>query len=459
MKRHYKFDGLLQNKEWITPAYVSIEDNGLLLSIDSLPKDATEYNPIKGFALPGMVNAHSHAFQYAMAGLAERHPHSKSQQNFWTWRNTMYQTALQIAPQQLQDIATMVYSEMLRMGFTHVVEFHYLHHQNDGSEYENISELGIRLLEASQQVGIKITLTPIFYKYGNFGKAPSPDQRRFISRNIKAFNRLLHHTKTEIDNYPLANLGVGAHSLRAAAPSEIIEISQSLSTYTPFHIHASEQLKEVNDAIESIGSRPVEWLLNNLDIIDQLNLVHCTHLTSEELNLLAKSQANVVLCPSTEGNLADGFFKLKEFESQNGSWSIGTDSHIGLSPFEELRLLDYGQRLCSNERTTFSNENDSFSGDFAFEKCIINGRRATGHQQDQFFQIDQPFDALVIDSEAPLIHNTSEEHLLNRIIYTSDPAINLGTMVNGEWTVENNRHKDLNAIRKSFNHSMKQLMA
>jgi len=403
-----------------------------------------------------LQNAHSHAFQYAMVGLTERHLNHQ-QDDFWGWRKAMYQLALSINPDQMEAIATMLYMEMLRHGYTEVAEFHYVHHSVSGKPYNNLAELGERLVNAAKKVGLKITLIPIFYQKGGFGKAAEVHQKRFISKNIAAYLKLLAASEKATQAYADASLAYGVHSLRAVEPTEIKKLLSALNPAMPFHLHISEQLKEVSESIAYLGKRPVEWLTQNIELNEDFHLVHATHLTNEEVMAIAKSKANVVLCPSTEGNLGDGIFSLKTFQKAAGNWSIGTDSHIGLNPFEELKFLDYGQRLISHRRNTFIDNQQGDSGLYALEKFISNGRKAMGKSKTNYFEKGQAFDALVLDAKHPILAVCSIKNLASTIVYASDVSMHLGTMVNGKWVIQKGKHKDGQRIKKQFKKALKQL--
>ncbi|MBK9193005.1 MAG: formimidoylglutamate deiminase [Crocinitomicaceae bacterium] len=344
----YKFNGLLQNDGWLIPAFVSVDDKGKISSISDHTSDKSVID-LNAFAVPGFQNAHSHAFQYAMAGLAERHTTTQTPDDFWSWREAMYKLALQVNPDDTEVIASMLYSEMLRHGYTHVAEFHYVHHDKNGKPYDQLSEMGSRLISAAKKTGIGITMVPIFYQKGGFGKDPVEGQKRFISKDTDSYLKLFEATQKSALQYEHANVALGIHSLRGVDPVCVKEICLHGSKNVPLHIHVSEQLKEVSDSLEYLGRRPVEWMLENCEMDARFHLVHATHVNESELSGIVKSGASVVLCPSTEGNLGDGIFPLRDFISQDGNWSIGTDSHIGLNPMEELRILDYGQRLISTQ--------------------------------------------------------------------------------------------------------------
>jgi formimidoylglutamate deiminase len=443
--KYFQFTGLLQSTGWVAPAYVGIDSKGVIRSIsDKPPAEAAAIESVLGYTLPGFQNAHSHAFQYAMAGLAEKHP-ANSSDDFWSWREAMYRCALAMNPDHVEAVATMLYTEMIRKGYTHVAEFHYLHHDKNGKPYANLSEMGERLIAAATAAGIGITLVPVFYQKGGFDKKPQEQQRRFISKTIDEYFHLLDDTAHMIENYPHAKLGFGVHSLRAVEADDIINTYQQGPKAIPFHVHAAEQQKEIEDCIAHLKSRPVEWLLNNLSVNERFHLVHCTHMNDEEVRRLAESGAHVVICPGTEGNLGDGIFRLTDFKNAGGAWSIGTDSHIHLNPLEDLRWLDYAQRLTTHKRNTFTD------GAFALvSRTLVSGRMAMGNDQKSFFEIGKPLDAVVYDCHSPLLSQTSADHILQRIAYTADASDIWGTLIQGKWIVKQGRHKNLDNILKAF---------
>ena len=450
------FKHLLQKDGWKSNIRVSVDSEGIITSmVETTNSDNAEI--ISGFALPGFQNAHSHAFQYAMAGLAEVHAVSHTSDDFWSWREAMYSLALQVSPDQMESIATMLYSEMARQGYTNVAEFHYVHHQKNGQPYDNLAEMGSRMIAAAQTAGINITLVPIFYQKGGFGQEPNDRQRRFISKDIDTYLNLLAASEEACKNYTGANIGIGIHSMRGVEPSCIAEIAKNGPQNIPFHIHVSEQLKEIEDSLKHLGKRPVEWMLDNVNMSNRFHLVHATHLTDAETKGIAQVGANVVLCPTTEGNLGDGLFPLKNFQNYGGNWSIGTDSHIGINPLEELRVLDYGQRLISHQRNTYTSPKQGDSGQFAIEMATLTGRKAMGDFSTEFFAVGTTLNAAVIDEKAPLLATTSAEKRTSTIVYTADATQQIATIVKGKIVVKEGKHNLQTPIRSAFAETLKSL--
>ena len=450
--KYFRFSGLLQRQGWLSSVFIGVDKNGLIQHLSNQFPDGEEIEKVEGFALPGFQNAHSHAFQYSMAGLAENHP-AGTADDFWSWREEMYRCALAVNPEQSEAIATMLYAEMVRVGYTQVAEFHYLHHDKDGKEYSNLAEMGERMVAAARTAGIKITLVPVFYQKGGFGLEPQPRQKRFISNTVEQYFKLIDASKNILNNYSDASLGFSVHSLRAVDLNDIKTTFNQGPKDLPFHLHVAEQRKEITDCIEFCKKRPMQWLLENLPVDERFHLVHSTHLDDDELNKLAKSKANVVLCPSTEGNLGDGIFRMKEYVKLGGHWTIGTDSHIGLNPLEEFRMIDYRQRLVTNQRNTF--EGDAAS--YLVNESVSFGRKAMGFSTTNNFEMGKPLDAVVFNAKSHLVSETSEKNRLATILYTSDSSRVLGTLVNGKWIVKQQHHQSGQKIKENFSKAMREL--
>ncbi len=434
----YTFKALLQKNGWIDNPTVEVDGNGTIVAIETNATQKGEV--IDGYVIPGFQNAHSHAFQYAMAGKGEYHQKNKDSigegtngDDFWSWRELMYELALTITPERLKEIAIELYVAMRENGYTQVAEFHYVHHDIDGKPYKNLAAMGEALMQAAEVAGIKITLIPIFYQKGGFGQEPNKKQRRFISETVADYKALLDASVEVAKKYEHADVAIGIHSMRGVEPKDIVRVATEFDQQLPFHIHISEQLKEVEDAITYLGKRPVEWLLDNVALTDRFHLVHATHLTEKETIALAKSGANVVLCPSTEGNLGDGIFPLKTYQDNGGRWSIGTDSHIGLNPFEEIRLLDYGQRLITHRRDTFGGYDYEDSGRYAIQQVTVAGRKAMNNFNADYFKIGADFDACIVAASEPTMQNCPTDNLASALIYTADKSMIKGVFVKGVY--------------------------
>jgi formimidoylglutamate deiminase len=455
--KFFRFESLYQREGWLSPAYVGITPTGTVAYLNTKPPTGVAENMVEkvaGHALAGFINAHSHAFQYAMAGLAEYHPTQHQADTFWSWREKMYEIALKISPDALEAVATQLYGEMLRHGYTHVAEFHYLHHDIDGNPYKQVGEMSHRLLKASEKAGIRLTLLPVWYAQGGFGQTPLEKQRRFISASLEDYLELWHYVNRLASRFALADVGFCIHSLRAVTEEQLKQLAilhEQEYPHLPFHIHIAEQQKEVEDCQKYYNKRPVEKLASVVKLSPAYQLVHATHMNTKEIELITQAGAQVVLCPSTEANLGDGFFSVQEFEKAGGKWTIGTDSHIGLNPFEELRWLDYGQRLRTYSRKTFNATSEPDSAKLAYEQAIFSGRRAVGRQDlRNFFEVGKPFDALIIRDDVPLLHQTAPEYRLATILYSSDASWHFGTWVNGHWQILEQQHKQKSTILAQF---------
>lgn len=445
--RVVRFDTLLKDieaDEWVTPAFVALDREGAILSISTKPPENGPGTPprtetVAGMALPGFVNAHSHSFQYAMAGMTECLAPGDPSDSFWSWRERMYQLALQLTPGEIKTIATVVFREMVRQGFTSVVEFHYLLNRPDGKPYTNPIEIAVAVAEAAKDAGIDLMLAPVYYSQSDFGKDPLPEQRRFLSKTVSSYLKQY----SQLSKYMTVHgyrTAVTVHSLRAAKPEDLMEVFQS-DPKAVKHMHIAEQRQEVDGAVAFLKKRPVEWMLENLALDHTYNFTHATHLRSSECENLAKQGVNVILCPSTEGNLGDGFFPLEDFASYGGRFTIGTDSHVSLSPFEELRWLEYGQRNLSQKRNVLLRTHEEDSGRRLAACAIHTGRSAAG-LVDKPFTVGQSFDAIVLDPKHHTIWELPTTHLWSSLIFGHGSQAMTGTMLRGQWAYRKDHESD-----------------
>lgn len=376
-----------------------------------------------GPVIPGIVNAHSHAFQRAIAGLTERS--AGHHDDFWSWRERMYRVALRITPAQLEAIATQLYAELLQGGYTHVCEFHYLHNDLDGRPYANPLEMSLALVRAAAATGIGLTLLPVLYMHSGFGAQAGTgglreDQRRFAStpdsvlRIAQAVNQL---------DLPKVCAGLALHSLRAVDPAALRETTQAAALHGwPIHIHIAEQMQEVDDCITHHGQRPVAWLLDHAAVDPRWNLVHATHTTAQELAGIQSAGAAVVLCPSTEANLGDGVFDLPAYLKLQGAWSVGSDSQVTRRFDEELRLLEYAQRLARRQRNLAARASGLDSSAAALMEGALRGGSAAAGTALAGLAVGQRADFCVLDAEAPALAGIPHDHLLDALIFSSPGA-------------------------------------
>ncbi len=408
------------------------------------------------WVLPGMPNLHSHAFQRAMAGLAERR--GDPADSFWTWREVMYAFAGKIGPDDLRAIATQLYVEMLKVGYTHVCEFHYLHHQPDGKPYADPAAMALALIEAAQETGIGLTLLPTLYMTGGFdGRALGERQRRF-AHNVDGYLRLVERLRL-LENAHL-RVGVALHSLRAVPEDAMRAVLEGIDgmaetrsslpgSMMPIHIHIAEQIGEVQDCLAIRNARPIEWLLDHAPVDARWCLVHATHIDATELGRLAATRASVGLCPTTEANLGDGLFPLKDWLDADGIIGIGSDSHISVSPVEELRWLEYGQRLVTRHRNISSSEEVPSTGAMLYGSALQGGANASGMPIGTFVggnpelpSVGNRADLLVLDEASPLLAGRDAMNLIDTWIFAGNSNLVRDVMVNGEWVVRNFKHRD-----------------
>lgn len=450
--RWLRFSAIWTDKGWLRPGFVELDNDGKITDLRSTaPEGLVEASP--GFAVPGLTNGHSHAFQFAMAGIAENLGANNAHDDFWSWREAMYDLALKVGPDEVEAIATMAYAEFLQAGYTSVVEFHYLHNDPHGSRYQNAAELSERHILAALKTGIRLTIIPIYYNQGDFGTAISARQRRFYSRDIDDYMKLCDSLDRSIQsaNQSLPGLiqrGMGFHSLRAVVPSDAKKLLSLKKKGQAFHFHLAEQQREVDSCLSQWGKRPARWALDELPLDPDCSVVHATHLDSSEATDLAKSRVNVVLCPSTEGNLGDGLFAFPDFHRAGGQWSIGTDSHVGLSPLEELRWLDYGQRLKLEKRNVFLQKSGDDGGEILFRQASSGGYTAAGRDTTVGFSKGQAWDAVIFDS--PLLEATSSPRLLSTLVYATDLRALKSVYVNGRLMVNHGRHLHLGQFAQTF---------
>ena len=400
--------------------------------------------------LTGLPNLHSHAFQRAMAGLAERQ--SDPEDSFWTWRELMYRFAGKVTPETQYAIACQLYAEMLEAGYTTVCEFHYLHHQPDGRPYDDPAEMSNALIAAARDTGIRLTLLPVLYMTGGFdGRALTERQRRF-GHGLDAYLALLQSLRAREDD--TLKVGIALHSLRAVPEAAMRELLAAVAgTPMPVHIHIAEQIGEVQDCQALRGARPVEWLLANAPVDANWTLVHATHLETAEVQGIVASGATVAICPTTEANLGDGLFPLRDFLAAGGHWGVGSDSHVSVSPVEELRWLEYGQRLVTRRRNIAVSAGQPSTGELLYAQALAGGLRACG----QGAAAGQDF--VLLDSHAAALAGATQDDLLDRYVFAGNRALVNETHVAGHRLVSGGRHRDHDAIAHRYGQAMASLLA
>ena len=408
---------------WQKDVNVTIGDDGLITSIESGAKPSGTCVDI---LLPAPANTHSHAFQRAMAGMTERRG-PDPRDSFWTWREIMYRFVDILTPEDMESIAAFLYMEMLEAGFCAVAEFHYLHHQVGGAAYGNIAETAHRIASAAQQAGIGLTLLPVMYAQGGCdGRALVGGQQRF-GNDQDGFAKLFETSKGALKHLPNdTRLGAAAHSIRAVTPEDL-SFAASLAPNAPFHIHIAEQDGEVDEVLKYHGQRPVDWLLNHHDVDARWCLIHATQMSVDETKAVAKSGAAVGLCPITESSLGDGIFNARDYLGAGGVFSIGSDSNVRISLAEELRTLEYTQRLKHRERAVLAT-NDHSSGRVLLEGAAKGGAQASGRGSGEI-AVGKLADLFALDGSAPDLIGKDGDMLLDSFIFSGS-----SNMITNVWS-------------------------
>ena len=407
-------ENILLADGWATNKNIHIED-GIITAINDGPVKGAEI--AQGAVIPGMVNCHSHAFQRAFAGFSEQG--SEGNDSFWTWRKIMYQFLAKLTEVDAKVIAKQLYIEMLKMGYTRVAEFHYLHHAIDGNVYDEkssgLATMADAIFQAAQESGIGLTLLPVLYQYSGFGEqAPNEGQKRFINSTTQ-FNQLVSDCFTLSKQYQNTNVGIAPHSLRAVdkkSLTQAVEHVRSLDNKAPVHIHISEQQKEVDDCLNHYGKRPVQWLLDNLELDKHWCLIHATHIDKQERQGIIAKQAIAGICPTTEANLGDGIFPTTEFLAEQGTLAIGSDSHISVNPIEELRWLEYAQRLIKQQRAILATPEQASVGQNLWQQAASGGAQSTNSNTGSL-AVGKQADLLVLDKQKTQLFANAEQHLLD----------------------------------------------
>jgi formimidoylglutamate deiminase len=437
---------------WRRDVRFEIGDDGTLVSVKSdAAADGAER--ASGPVVPGMGNLHSHAFQRGMAGLTEEG--GPAGDDFWSWRRLMYRFVERLQPDDVEAIATLLYIEMLKGGYTALAEFHYLHHDLDGSAYQAPTTVADRIAAAAHTAGIGLTLLPTVFAQGGFGAKPAaPEQRRFLlsgDRFLKLFDALAARQSG------LLRVGVALHSLRAVTPEQLAEVVahvRAKDAKAPIHIHIAEQTREVNDCLAWSGARPVDWLFDHAQVDKQWCLVHATHMTDGECDRLARSSAVAGLCPVTEANLGDGLFPAERFFAAQGKWGVGSDSQVGLDPFEELRVLEYGQRLTLHRRNVLSGGPGKSTGGHLYRGALAGGAQA----------LAQPIGALAAGKRADLVVLSSDaarhgDTVLDAAVFGPSRHLVRDVMVSGTWRVKDGHHAAEEAARTAYARVMERVLA
>jgi formimidoylglutamate deiminase len=458
-------ENILLNDGWASNKTITIEQ-GIITAIDAGMIEGAEI--ANGAVIPGMVNCHSHAFQRAFAGFSEQG--SEGQDSFWTWRKIMYQFLAQLTEIDAKNIAKQLYIEMLKTGYTRVAEFHYLHHDLDGSTYnasptaENSTSLATMaqaIFDAAKESGIGLTLLPVLYQHSGFGaKSPSDGQKRFIN-STEQFNQLVSDCFTLSEQYSNTNVGIAPHSLRAVDKTSLlsaVEHVRSLDNQAPIHIHISEQQKEVDDCLAHFGKRPVQWLLDNVELDKYWCLIHATHINESERKGIIAKEAIAGICPTTEANLGDGIFPTTAFLAEKGTIAIGSDSHISVNPIEELRWLEYAQRLIKQQRAILATDEEASVGQNLWQQAAVGGAQST-NSNTGCLAIGKQADLLVLDKNKTKLFANANQHILDSMIFASQQNPVSDVMVNGVWQIKAQQHSEQEQASDNFANLLVRLSA
>lgn len=402
---------------WQREVLLTVDASGHWSEISVQTPPPPDAERLAGPVIPSLVNAHSHAFQRAFVGLAERR--EAGEDDFWSWRDRMYALALRISPQQLRAVATQLYAELLRGGYTQVCEFHYLHHPGAGQDFDDELDMAWALAEAAQDAGIGLTLLPAVYTRSGFGaEGLRPDQHRFAANADWAWRAC---QRVLAAGLPRVNAGVALHSLRGASPADIARLVQQVGSHDlPMHIHVAEQTAEVQDCLQATGQRPLQWLAASGHLDARWQLVHATHAEPAEIDAVAASGAGIVLCPGTEANLGDGLPDLPRWLAAGVPLTVGSDSQVTRGWVEELRWLEYGQRLVLRQRNVAAAPGQQpSSAARLFDAAVTGGARAAGFAAWGLTPGARA-DCLVLNREADTLRGLPDEHLLDAVVFGSN---------------------------------------
>ena len=446
------FETALVGETWRDAVRITHRD-GRIAGVDvGAPAQPTDERAAIG--VPGLANVHSHGFQRGMAGLAETA--GPADDDFWTWREVMYRFLDRLGPDDVEAITALAFAEMLEGGFTRVGEFHYLHNAPDGRAYADPAELATRVAAAADQAGIALTLLPVFYAHGGFGgRAPSSGQRRFLS-TTDSFASLVEGARRAVADLPDSRAGVAPHSLRAVTPDELASVV-ALGAGGPIHIHVAEQIKEVSDCEGWSGQRPAAWLLDHADVNAHWCLIHATHVDETEMAAIIRSGAVAGLCPITEANLGDGVFPAARFLTAGGRFGLGTDSNVLIDAGQELRALEYGQRLTRRARNVLAREDRPSVGGTLFAAALAGGAQALGVEAAGF-SVGAPLDALSLDRGHLSLIGRRGDALLDGWIFGARGEAIDGVWRAGRKVVSGGRHVAKAAIAERYRRVLGRLL-
>jgi formiminoglutamate deiminase len=438
---------------WAANVRVVVEGGRITaLHTDQMPQPT---DTVVDTLVPALGNLHSHTFQRAMAGMTEFRMAGKD--SFWTWRDLMYRFTANLTPEHVEAIAAFVFLEMQEAGYASVGEFHYLHHQPGGTPYDDLGELSARIAAAAATTQIGLTHLPVLYTYGGAGQVPLEAGQARFGNSVDRFNTLVARANEAVGLLPEdCHVGIAPHSLRATSPDDLRAVL-SARTSGPVHIHIAEQPKEVADIQGWLGARPVEWLLANANVTPDWCLIHATHMTTAETKGMAKSGAVAGLCPVTEANLGDGPFNGPEYLNAGGAFGVGSDSNVLISLTEELRTLEYSQRLRDVARNVMVVGEGSV-GDTLYTGAAKGGAQALGRGTGDI-SVGTLADLAAIDSTVPSLCALRQDQLLDGLVFASKDTVVTDVWSAGRHAVHAGRHVKRDEITAAYKVAMHSLMA
>ncbi|MDX1459700.1 MAG: formimidoylglutamate deiminase [Xanthomonadales bacterium] len=438
---------------WAQDRLIHCDEHGMIRSISEGRRDQAR-EVLQGPVVPGMPNLHSHAFQRLMTGLTGAK--GAGRDSFWTWRQAMYGFANRITPEQLEDCAAWLFAEMLTAGYTSCAEFHYVHHQKNGQPFDQPAEMSARILAASDHGGMPLTLLPVLYQVSGFGAADAnPEQARF-AHDLDAYLRLVSAASDLAAAASHARVGYAPHSLRAVPASSIRELGSVMNSEDVIHIHIAEQPAEVEDCLAHTGQRPVAWLLDHANLGSHWCLVHATHVEPEEIRGMASTGAIAGLCPTTEADLGDGVFDAVRFTDAGGSFGIGSDSNLVVSPVSELQLLEFTQRLMRRERNCLR-EGDWPTGRYLWQHAAKAGAQALG-QPCGALGPGLRADLVELNPDHPLLAERSGDEVLETWVMSGTAALVRTVFTAGQARVREGRHVDYDALAGRYRDAVHALL-
>ncbi len=447
---------ILTENGWQDARVVQVNAAGTITRISNGSEKQCDYS-FKGAVIPGMVNLHSHAFQRSLLGQTGLRGQGKD--SFWSWREAMYSRVEKLTPEDIEAITAFCYMELLRSGYTSVAEFHYLHHQPNGGHYQNLAETSLRVLKSAETTGIGLTLLPVLYTWSGFGEQPLAPRQMPFKHDLESYFDLITLLDKECEASNLTDWGVAPHSLRAVSHSQLLDLADGLKQQDfsgPIHIHIAEQQQEVDASLDHYGNRPIQWLLDSVPVDEKWCLVHATHATTNELVKMRQAGVVIGLCPSTEADLGDGVFPATEWKKLGGCWGIGSDSNLCVNPAEELRLLEFGQRLRDQQRNLMADPGSIVGADL-YKNALSGGLQALAKPPAKGFAVGQRADFLVFNQQHPMLLGKQGDQLLDTWVFGGCSEMLLQVWVAGQCQIENGQHKDMDNILSAWNRYISRL--